>query len=496
MNEATTEYQSFDHGPLHSHSLLSTHSLAKHSLTNVTMTTSMIQCHYDVLSVPRNADAVTIKKAHRKLAIKFHPDKNLGDEQATDRFRLVQQAYECLSDTAERKWYDEHRDAILKGWSASKGGSAANDDLNILFDVTPFMYAGCFKGNGDDEKGFFAVYREVFQKIYEGEEEGAYRDESEGSKHYLQSFGTSDSSWADVRSFYQSWESFTSCLSFAWADQYDAKEGDSRRVRRAMEDENRKSRRAAKRARNEDIEALVHFVKRRDPRVKAFKESIEQETLLKQRNKKADALRKKQEAKEAREQWRMDAEESMAAAEAEDLALGRVRLADLEDDYDYGGKKGKRGKKSKKKSSQWEEDEDEHAGEGADGETNVAEEGEVQEGGEDGDDKKEAQAGAESAKEVQEGDDGEAQLENAEAEVEASDESVEEQLESDYESSSSSEEEEPDVWRCECCRKDFKSKGQMENHVKSKKHKEAYKKYKKIEHKLMEEMLDETEIKD
>ena len=58
-----------------------------------------IQCHYDVLGVPRDADQATIKKHHRKMALKYHPDKNLGDESAAEKFRLVQQAYECLSDT-------------------------------------------------------------------------------------------------------------------------------------------------------------------------------------------------------------------------------------------------------------------------------------------------------------------------------------------------------------------------------------------------------------
>lgn len=68
-----------------------------------------IRCHYDVLNVPRDADEKTIKKAHRKLALKYHPDKTGGCEEAAKEFRLGQQAYECLSDPKERKWYDEHR---------------------------------------------------------------------------------------------------------------------------------------------------------------------------------------------------------------------------------------------------------------------------------------------------------------------------------------------------------------------------------------------------
>ena len=111
--------------------------------------TAQIRCHYEVLGIERDADAATIKKAHRKLALKLHPDKNIGDDSAAEQFRLVQQAYECLSDATERKWYDEHREAILRGWSANDG----NHDLDILFDVVPYMHAGCFRGFGNDDDG-------------------------------------------------------------------------------------------------------------------------------------------------------------------------------------------------------------------------------------------------------------------------------------------------------------------------------------------------------
>lgn len=56
-----------------------------------------IQCHYDVLGCEQDADISIIKKKHRKLVLKYHPDKNLGDENAADQFMLVQRAYEVLS---------------------------------------------------------------------------------------------------------------------------------------------------------------------------------------------------------------------------------------------------------------------------------------------------------------------------------------------------------------------------------------------------------------
>jgi len=54
--------------------------------------TAEIRCHYEILGVERSADAAAIKKAHRKLALKLHPDKNIGDDSAAEQFRLVQQA--------------------------------------------------------------------------------------------------------------------------------------------------------------------------------------------------------------------------------------------------------------------------------------------------------------------------------------------------------------------------------------------------------------------
>ena len=58
---------------------------------------SRVQCHYDILGCAQDAEISVIKKSHRKLVLKFHPDKNLGDESAADKFILVQRAYEVLT---------------------------------------------------------------------------------------------------------------------------------------------------------------------------------------------------------------------------------------------------------------------------------------------------------------------------------------------------------------------------------------------------------------
>lgn len=64
-----------------------------------------MRCYYEVLDVSREADTAEIKSAHRRLALKWHPDKNLDNsEEAKEQFQVVQNAYEVLSDPQERAW--------------------------------------------------------------------------------------------------------------------------------------------------------------------------------------------------------------------------------------------------------------------------------------------------------------------------------------------------------------------------------------------------------
>ena len=70
----------------------------------------MAKDYYSVLGVDRKADAATIKKAYRKLAQKYHPDKNPDDKQAEDQFKKITEAYAVLSDDEKRQQYDQYGD--------------------------------------------------------------------------------------------------------------------------------------------------------------------------------------------------------------------------------------------------------------------------------------------------------------------------------------------------------------------------------------------------
>lgn len=77
--------------------------------------------YYDVLGVARNADTGTIKKAYRKLAKKYHPDTNAGNEQAAEKFKEATEAYNILSDKEKRKMYDQYGHAAFDGSMGADG---------------------------------------------------------------------------------------------------------------------------------------------------------------------------------------------------------------------------------------------------------------------------------------------------------------------------------------------------------------------------------------
>ncbi|RXJ99888.1 MULTISPECIES: molecular chaperone DnaJ [Arcobacteraceae] len=90
--------------------------------------------YYELLEVARDSDKGTIKKAYRKMAMKYHPDKNPDDTEAEERFKAVNEAYQVLSDEEKRSIYDRYGKAGLQGHGQGGGFSGGFDDLSSIFE--------------------------------------------------------------------------------------------------------------------------------------------------------------------------------------------------------------------------------------------------------------------------------------------------------------------------------------------------------------------------
>ena len=90
---------------------------------------------YEVLGIQRNTDEEEIKKAYRRLAIKYHPDKNPGDKAAEEKFKELGEAYEILSDPQKRALYDQHGHAAFDRRAGAYGGGGFHDPFEIFREV-------------------------------------------------------------------------------------------------------------------------------------------------------------------------------------------------------------------------------------------------------------------------------------------------------------------------------------------------------------------------
>lgn len=273
----------------------------------------MPRCCYEILGVERDASDAEIKKSYRRLALKWHPDKNTDNsEESTRVFTEIQQAYEVLIDPQERAWYDKHREQIIRG-----GDDYVDNSINLM----KYFSASVYCGFGDDAQGFYAVYANVFEIITKEDAEFA-----DGQDLELPEFGTSTSDYEEVvQPFYAHWQSYSTLKSYVWLEKYDLREAPNRRVQRLMEKDNKKIRDAVKKERNEEVRALVKFVRKRDKRVKAYLELLKEKDEERQRitkQKRLEALREREKMFEA---YKEESWASLSGLE-EDLVQMNVHL--------------------------------------------------------------------------------------------------------------------------------------------------------------------------
>ncbi len=109
--------------------------------------------YYEVLGVPKDISAEDLKKAYRKLAIQFHPDKNPGDKASEEKFKEVGEAYDILSDADKRAAYDRYGHAAFAGGMGGGGGGGGFHDP---FDIFREVFGG--GGGGGGAGGIFEQF--------------------------------------------------------------------------------------------------------------------------------------------------------------------------------------------------------------------------------------------------------------------------------------------------------------------------------------------------
>ncbi len=104
--------------------------------------------YYEVLGVDKNATAEELKKAYRKMAIKYHPDKNPGDKEAEEKFKEAAEAYDVLSDADKRARYDRFGHAGVDGAAGDGGFSGGGMSMEDIFSHFGDIFGGGFGGFG------------------------------------------------------------------------------------------------------------------------------------------------------------------------------------------------------------------------------------------------------------------------------------------------------------------------------------------------------------
>ncbi|CAA6814907.1 MAG: Chaperone protein DnaJ [uncultured Campylobacterales bacterium] len=104
--------------------------------------------YYEILGVQESSSAAEIKKAYRKLAMQYHPDRNANSKEAEEKFKLINEAYQTLSDEKKRSIYDRYGKAGLDG---NTGGFSSNMGQDDIMDIFKSVFGGSGFGGFDSE---------------------------------------------------------------------------------------------------------------------------------------------------------------------------------------------------------------------------------------------------------------------------------------------------------------------------------------------------------
>jgi molecular chaperone DnaJ len=133
--------------------------------------------YYDVLGISKSADAQEIKKAYRKLAMKYHPDRNPGDKEAEEKFKEINEAYEVLSDDTKRQTYDQFGHAGMNGGGFGQGGfnsQGFGGFEDIFGDIFGDMFGGGFSSSSRQRRRGPERGQDIRQSINITFEEAAF----------------------------------------------------------------------------------------------------------------------------------------------------------------------------------------------------------------------------------------------------------------------------------------------------------------------------------
>ena len=112
--------------------------------------------YYEILEITRTSDKETIKKAYRKMALKYHPDRNPDDKNAEEQFKRINEAYEVLSDDSKRQIYDKYgKEGLQNSGFSGFSGRDFSDIFGDLGSIFESAFGGSFGFSSQKSKGAY-----------------------------------------------------------------------------------------------------------------------------------------------------------------------------------------------------------------------------------------------------------------------------------------------------------------------------------------------------